>query len=78
MWTAYRPYATLVREMLENNRAAAAAAANSTSSSGGKELLPPTEPDFDPVEDDAFSTLMQWLYWKIPDVKAAPTARRRQ
>ena len=40
-------------------------------------LLPQPETEFDPTEDDAFSTLMQWLYWKIPDVKAQQPARRR-
>ena len=72
MWTTYRPYTALVREMLAANRAKA------TNEAGGaaEELLPPAETDFDPTEDDAFSTLMQWLYWKIPAVKAQPPRRR--
>ena len=31
--------------------------------------LPPAEEAYDPSEDDAFSTLMQWLYWKIQDTR---------
>ena len=63
-----------LREMLAANRAKAP----NVAADAAEELLPPAETDFDPTEDDAFSTLMQGLFYKIPEVKAVSAATRRR
>lgn len=51
IWTGYRPYGSVAREMLNERRNATAAAP----------LLSRPAPltDYNPAEDDAFSTLVQ-------------------
>ncbi|KAI3432296.1 hypothetical protein D9Q98_003856 [Chlorella vulgaris] len=62
IWTGYRPYGQQVRQLLEERR-------NKTNAAP---LLsqPPPATDYNPGEDDALSTLMQWLYSRLDDLGA--------
>ena len=61
-YNSYRPFAKRIRELQRENAAELAA-----SGSGSRPLsLPPTVPDLDPSADDAFTTIMAWLYHRIP------------
>ncbi|KAL4427668.1 hypothetical protein ABPG75_001757 [Micractinium tetrahymenae] len=56
-YSSYRPYAQRIRQLQQENGAGAAGAPQLS--------LPPTVPDLDPDADDAFGTVMAWLYGRL-------------
>lgn len=66
-YSSYRPYAKRIRELQRGNAAEREAA--------GVRLedpplsLPATVPNLDPSADDAFGTVMAWLYHRIPHTR---------
>ena len=65
----------MVREQLKRRRDEAQAREASGAPGDDEELLPAPELDFNPEEGDAFTTMMEWLYSKIPEVKGHPPTR---
>lgn len=66
-YSSYRPYAKRVRELQQRNaveREAAGVRLENPPLS-----LPATVPDLDPSADDAFGTVMAWLYHRIPHTR---------
>ena len=81
LWTSHRPYAQMVRERQVVVKAEMAERDEQNEKEGkpkvvvDKDLLPAAELDFDPTVDDAFTTMIEWLYSRIPQVKAHPPTR---
>eukprot|EP00887_Chlorella_sp_A99_P003579 scaffold7.g3579.t1 len=69
-WTSYRPYAKRVRVLQRENAERRRAAAGRGEPEGAS--LPMPVPDLDPERDDAFGTLMQWLYWRLLQLPPEP------
>ena len=62
-YSSYRPYAKRIRELQQRNAAEGREAANS--SQPQPLSWPATVPDLDTAADDAFGTIMGWLYHRI-------------
>ena len=58
VWSGFRPYGEIVRSRLREREAGTKAAPVLSQ--------PPPALGYAPEEDDALSTLMQWLYTQIP------------
>ena len=67
-YSSYRPYAKRIRELQIENPMLAPAPADGTDLAQQRPLSQPaTVPDLDPESgDDAFGTVMAWLYSRIP------------
>lgn len=63
-YSSYRPYAKRIRELQQANAAEREAAG--VRLEDPPHSLPATVPDLDPYADDAFGTVMAWLYSRIP------------
>ncbi|KAL4856586.1 DNA-directed RNA polymerase II subunit RPB2 [Chlorella vulgaris] len=60
IWTGYRPYNKMVEQLLTERRNGTAPV-----------LSRPQQPaDYDPAQDDALDTLIQWLYARLNDLGA--------
>jgi hypothetical protein len=68
-YSGYRAYTPVVLEMMQARTAAAA------KEEAGDQLaasLPHPESAYDPTEDDAFATILQWLNSRIPHTRGIP------
>ena len=68
VWSGIRPYAEVLRRLLAEREAATRAAPVLSQ--------PPPALGYAPEEDDALSTLLQWLYTRIP-LESRRRRRRR-
>ncbi|KAL4425009.1 hypothetical protein ABPG77_002894 [Micractinium sp. CCAP 211/92] len=64
-YTSWRPYARAFRQ-IQQKHASVRGAPDQGAEGPATALLPATVPDLNPSADDAFVTIMAWLYGRIP------------
>ena len=73
LWSGFRPYTAQVKQLLAERR--------EETSKAEVKSAPPSLTDYDPAQDDAFATILQYLYSRLDDLGAhapAPPADKEQ